>query len=189
MMTTTKRARVKRGGRGLTPIEAAAELAKFVDASVPPPADPVPLDALADADLVRQVETRRANRWADSVRAWLDAKLAGTPQRLVDAAGEPVVGTWMADVLPAWMEAEWMARIVWPELYEEGPDLVAPRTAAEAEAYGLKVSRPHRKRGRHRTPTLPGCQGGFLVAPDHLCPNLRVSGHEFCPACESAINA
>ena len=199
--TTTRRAKLaRRGGRGLTPLEAAAELARVVDASVPRPAEPPPLDSLDDAEIIRQVEHRRAQKWADDVRAWLDAMLAGTPQRLcwpdtVAVPDRPVAGTWLADVLPAWMECEWVARVTWPELYEEGPDLVAPRTAAEAYDLRLTVKPPpgdahgRRRRKRLRTPTLPGCPGGFLVGPAHACPNLRVVGHSFCPACEAAIRA
>lgn len=190
-MAATKRARVKRGARALTPSEAALELARVLDqAAAPlaaPLADPVPLDDLADADLVRQVESRKAQQWGDQVATWLDAMLAGTPQRLVDAEGRAVVGTWLADVLPAWMECEWLARITWPELYEDRPDVVPPRTAADALAHGLSIVRPRRRRGRLRTPTLPGCKGGFLAGQGHDCPNLRVTGHEFCPECEAVL--
>ena len=192
-MTAAKRAKVRRGGSGLTPIEAAAELAKVVDASVPRPAEPPALDSLDDADIIRQVEHRRAHRWADDVRDWLDAKLAGTPQRVVDGAGEPVVGTWLADVLPAWMEVEWIARVTYPELYEERPDVLPPRTALEAIAEGLTIKPPPgdrlgRRRRKHlRTATVPGCPGGFITSPDHVCRNLRVVGHDFCPTCEAAL--
>lgn len=188
-MQSTKRARVVRGARPLTAAEREAELARVLAASVPRPVEPVPLDDLADADLIRQVETRRVHRYSADVFDWVEAALAGTPLRQADAAGKPVVGTWLVDALPLWVECGWLVRVTWPELFEDRPDVevVAPRTEDEAAHHGLSVRRPHRPRGRHRKPTMPGCQGGFLAGPGQVCPNLRVTGHEFCPTCELAL--
>lgn len=193
------------GGRGMTPLEQHAALVHVLNAAdrdevggVTPPEYTAarPLDDLGDDDLVRQAETARAWRWAAELADWLAVGICGYPDAaalMADVLAEryagPADGLAVALALPAWCEAEWLARVTWPELYEDRPDVRPPRTAAEAAAHGLSVRRPRRRRQRLRTPTLPGCQGGFLTSADHVCHSLRVRGHEMCPACEQEFAA
>ncbi|MDB5298302.1 MAG: hypothetical protein JWO31_4285 [Phycisphaerales bacterium] len=189
------------GGRAvgtLTAAERAAELSRILDAPAAVPSRQVALDDLDDDALVQAVETARAHRQVRPFANWLAQALCGSADSdvlLRDAiAGRVSVG-WgepaaLALALPAWCEAELVARITYHELYEDRPDepeVTPPRDAAEAVAMGLSLRRKRRR--KPKTPTLPGCGGGFLVGPGYACPELRVVGHDMCPACEHAFTA
>ncbi|MDB5297222.1 MAG: hypothetical protein JWO31_3205 [Phycisphaerales bacterium] len=202
------------GGRGMTPLEQAAEIARTLNAGpaaggyAPPEfSPPVPLDDLGDDDLVRQIEAGRARRNGRVMADWLAAVVVGfrtfaALDETLDQAGwvaPEVRGDPVAVVLAlsVFWEAEWLARAVWPQFFErpepatpDEPQYLAPRTAADAAAAGLReVRRRHRPRPNLRTPTLPGCKGGFITSPTHVCPELRVRGHDYCPTCGQLLDS
>jgi hypothetical protein len=160
----------------LTPLEQAAELVRVLNETS------IPLDNLNDEDLVYTLEARRVHLTANHFAEWLVAyaEWAGVP-----SDDERII------LFPAALEVELMAKVTWPELFEDRApgEEVGLQTIADAVAAGLairplKKERQRQKKKRCRQPTLPGCQGGWLTGPTHICLNLRVRGHSMCPTCE-----
>jgi hypothetical protein len=166
----------------MTPLEQAAELVHFINSGRPleetAAAGPTVLkEHLGDDRLVYFSERLYCWGEASHFAEWFGHYVAWLSIPADDVAVLLVL-------LPAYVEAMLLARITWPHLFEEPEEVVAPRTAGEARDAGLTVQR---KQTKLRTPTLPGCQGRIFTGVE--CPNLRIRGATFCPACELAFDA